>query len=277
MTNIVEQTPEKKSKLSGYLCIISTIIISIYLYKSQTADGLYYTFLITLILIELGTAPQPEKDNSTGTPILIYLIMYGIFLIYNSEHTALSNIHFWFGLFIGIILPIGIWIVFNEDFSTLEKKKFVAENQLNIDKRIVIDETKEILIDIQKEKLILWNNQTCKQSLEYKMLNFKDITDFDLIEDGFSKEQGRGMVSAVGYLAFGVTGAIIGTVAGDRKSKNFSSNLYVNLGINDLETPLITVPFMEKQIDKSSNEYQNALKKAQEFIAVLKYIKNNQR
>lgn len=265
------------SNLKNFLLIFTIVGISIYLFTSKTTSGLYYFLIFLLFMFDVNCTPEPENNNAVKIFINLYLFFYGCFLLYHwyNHDTVLYKIHGWLGLYFGIIARILMWVNYNINFSKVEKIKFLAENKFDIDKTIIIDTTKEILVDSKKAKIVLWENQTCFQSINHRTLAFADIYDYDLIEDGCSKLQGRGIVSAVGALTFGITGAIIGTVAGDRKSKNYCNNIYVNMSVNDINCPLISVVFLNTEVEKSSNEYKQALQKAQEFIAILTYAKNH--
>lgn len=281
MEEIKEQVSKQKktAKLTnfGYLLLLSAIVgISVYLFVTQSTNGWYYFMIFLLVVLHCNVVPEPDDDNFKRIMLNLYVFGYGWFLLYHwyNHDTVLYKIHGWMGLYFGIIAPILTWVTYNENVSKVEKLKFLAGNNFDIDRTIVLDTTKEILVESKKQKLIFWDNQTCFQDMNYRIFDFKDIYDFDLIEDGFSKLQGRGMVSAVGALTFGITGAIIGTVAGDRKSKNYCNSIYVNVSVNDLNCPLISVVFLNTEVEKSSYEYKQALKKAQEFIALLTFVKN---
>ncbi len=272
-TNVSIQWPFWATSMLSILAVG----ISIFIYLASTCDIWFYLSTFILLVIFASTRAEVEHPNLNNLLTNLYIILFGWFLMYQgfTKNTEIYTAHCWVGVLLGIIFPLTSWWSYNEDLSKHEKAKFISGNELDIERTINIDETKEILVDIKKQKVIFWDNQTCFQSLNYRIFDFKDIYDFDLIEDGFSKLQGRGMVSAVGAITFGVTGAVIGAVAGDRKSKNYSTNVYVNIEVNDINAPLISVVFLNREVEKSSYEYKQALKKAQEFIAVLTYIKNH--
>lgn len=259
------------------LLSILAVGISIFIYQASICDKWF--FLATFVLFIIFSLTRVEVENTNLNNILtnLYIVLFSLFLAYQgfTKNTEIYTAHCWIGILFGIVFPLASWWEYNEDLSKHEKEKFISGNELNIDRTINIDKTKDILVDIKKQKIIFWDNQTCFQNLNYKIFDFKDIYDFDLIEDGFSKLQGRGMVSAVGAITFGVTGAVIGAVAGDRKSKNYSTSIYVNIEVNDLNAPLVSIVFLNKEVEKSSYEYKQTLKKAQEFIAILTYVKNH--
>ena len=105
-------------------------------------------------------------------------------------------------------------------------------------------------------------------------MQYKDILDFELCIDNNSRLQGRGLISTVGALCFGVTGAVVGTVAGDRKIIENAKSIIVNILINDIESPLISVSFLPFEVDKESSEYNKYLVLAKNFIAMLTYVQN---
>lgn len=265
----------KSTIIKNITLIVFTIATSLYIYNVHQGKLILY-LTIALILLRICMTPITKTNRGMKFLINTYLFVYGLFLL-----PMITYPIFWLGVYLVFIAPSFDFLVLLSEVSTnaenreeSEKQKLITDNGLHIDKIVKIGEDLEILVDVNKQKIIFRNNSTLFHEFSQKMFDFKDIYDFDLVEDGYSKLQGRGMVSAVGALTFGIAGAIVGTVAGDRKSINHCSSLYVNVSVNDVDFPLITVGFLNEDVEKSSTKYQKALRSAQELTALLTFVQN---
>lgn len=137
--------------------------------------------------------------------------------------------------------------------------------------------TKFVVDDNSKKFGIISYNSTTKKA-EFKCYEYSKLINFNLYEDGEQLIAGRGLAAAGGALMFGVAGAVIGSVAGNRKVKNKCSELSVRIQVNDLQNPLLTLAILancDKSGSVASIYYNQAKKVADEVIATLTYIEAN--
>lgn len=110
--------------------------------------------------------------------------------------------------------------------------------------------------------------------VQFKEYNFSDLIDYELLESTESKLQGKGLMTTGGALLLGGVGALIGMNAGDRNIKKDKKFIIVNMQINDINTPLISIEFfnIDNQLEMF---YNDRLEKARELVAILAFIKSN--
>ena len=154
----------------------------------------------------------------------------------------------------------------NEKNALLEEAILTLENNgFKITRRIYVDRDNEIIVDDEHKQIAVRNENI------FRTVNYKDIIGYELCEDGGSINQGTMGGSLVGGLLFGVTGAIIGS-SGSKRSTPTVSSLLLNIMINDINSPIIPIPFIEYETQKSSATYKSTIALAHEVIAILKYI-----
>lgn len=137
--------------------------------------------------------------------------------------------------------------------------------------------TKFVVDDNSKKFGVISYNSTTKKA-EFKCYEYSKLINFNLFEDGEQLIAGRGLAAAGGALMFGVAGAVIGSVAGNRKVKNKCSELSVRIQVNDLQNPLLTLAILancDKSGSVASIYYNQAKKVADDVIATLTYIEAN--
>ena len=131
----------------------------------------------------------------------------------------------------------------------------------------------KFLVDDANKKFAIFHYKRGK-SATFKEFKYSDLLDFNMYENGEQQIEGRGLFSTVGALTFGVTGAVIGSAAGNRKVLNRCNELSVHLQVNDLQTPFISIVCVN-QCDNKHSSYIQGRQIAEDIIATLTYIANN--
>lgn len=131
----------------------------------------------------------------------------------------------------------------------------------------------KFLVDDKNKKFAIFNYKKNTPSV-FTEVKYSDLINFNLYEDGEQQLQGRGVMSAVGALTFGIAGAIVGSVAGDKKIKNKCKELSVRIQINDLNNPLLSIVCLVA-CKKDNPYFALAKQTADNIIATLTYIENN--
>lgn len=155
----------------------------------------------------------------------------------------------------------------------LKQNNFTVSKEIWLDVNDVKKSVKFVVDDYQKKfGLLTFDANTYNNQLQ--VWNYSALLDFNLFEDGDQMIPGRGLMAAGGGLLFGVTGAVIGSVAGDRKVKTKCNQMVVQIKVNDLNNPLVSL-MIATNCEKSSFIYKNAKEKADQIIATLTYIEAN--
>lgn len=110
-----------------------------------------------------------------------------------------------------------------------------------------------------------------------KIFDYKDIVDFELIEDGQTLAKGTGGKAAIGALTFGIAGAIVG--ASMKKQKNMCTNLQLIITLNDVINSNIVMQLIDSKwvkdgYDKNDIIYKSAFEFAKNVTSALAAIKN---
>lgn len=109
--------------------------------------------------------------------------------------------------------------------------------------------------------------------LKYDIYDYKDLIEYELIEDGSSIIKGRVGSAIVGGALFGAAGAIIGSARG-RSTKPTCTSMSINITVDNLNAPHRVIPIISSEVKKSSVIYTSALNTANEIISTLALIKS---
>lgn len=105
---------------------------------------------------------------------------------------------------------------------------------------------------------------------EYPTLfKFDDFLSFDIIEDGNTVKGGLGR-AALGGIAFGGAGAVVGAVTG--KTKKTLSEYKIKLNFEDPGNPFYILNLLPTEVKKGSPAYSKAENAMNETVAGLQYI-----
>lgn len=102
-----------------------------------------------------------------------------------------------------------------------------------------------------------------------------DINGYEVIENGESVTSGGLGRAAVGALAFGGAGAIIGAVTGKKQSKSYVDSMEIKITMYDLDNPVVYIPLINSKYKRSSLVYKSQVKLADQVIATLDTLLRN--
>lgn len=105
-----------------------------------------------------------------------------------------------------------------------------------------------------------------------KIFRFEELRGYELLEDDSEVTSGGLGRAAVGAAAFGSTGALVGAMTGKKKSKKVVETLVLKIDLYDLDFPCVMVPYINKSVKVTDNEYKKAYGAAQESISCLDLI-----
>lgn len=128
-------------------------------------------------------------------------------------------------------------------------------------------------MSIAAEKMIGGNKQKVgtKEWLEYK-----DLLNYDLLEDDSLVTSGGVGQALIGGALFGGFGAVAGGITGKRTQKKKVDSLYIKVTVNNFSSPCIMIPLITKPTKTSSKEYNNAFQQAHQILSTLDVIAHNQ-
>lgn len=188
---------------------------------------------------------------------------------------------------VGIIF---VWYVFSAASNTTKRRKLIDTYLQGIDdfdpvvKRIVCsNETKYFVayaIDDKNFKLCglkgNFNSRNNIKNVALKMLSFKDILASEIIEDGDSitstQRGSQAAGAAIGALALGGVGAVIGGLSGKTKSSTEVTNLTVRVIVNNISDPIFDIVYFNGKIKKSDSTYKSIRDEAVRFHRAIEIL-----
>lgn len=105
-----------------------------------------------------------------------------------------------------------------------------------------------------------------------KVYDFKDIIEYELLEDGDSVTKGGLGRAVVGGALLGGVGAIVGSVTGKKKTKSVINSLKIKITINDTSNPVIYINLITTKVKSNSSLYKMAYSQAQTILSMLSII-----
>ena len=183
-------------------------------------------------------------------------------------------------LFIGVV--VFIWFIIwaneaNKD-NEINKRGFkFAKKFSNMDDRVFGAESSLYFSD-EKEEILVVAQEKSEENASFRVLNYKDILEVEVIEDGDSITKTSRMSQAGGMLIGGIVlggvGAVVGGLSGSTKTINKVSTIDIKILINNKENPLyvFNVMTIKDGVAKKSSVYTNNKNNADKVHAILKVI-----
>lgn len=156
--------------------------------------------------------------------------------------------------------------------ANLQNKRNDINEELKIftltkpgNKRLLIDEKHRLLkIAPECKTFTRYNND------DYDIFRFDQIAAYELVEDGSCIARGGLGRAALGALAFGGVGAVVG--AATAKAKDVCNLLQIKLSIRDSMNSNYTMDFITSETKKNSIVYKTYFKEAQQCLSDLDII-----
>lgn len=106
----------------------------------------------------------------------------------------------------------------------------------------------------------------------YSLFNYDQIVDFEILENGSSIASGGLGRAAIGGILFGGVGAVVG--ASTRSFKGNCEELKIKVTVNNYKSPAFYIPLINSSTSKTSKEYKEKMKMAQDTLSKLQLITN---
>ena len=102
--------------------------------------------------------------------------------------------------------------------------------------------------------------------------NFSDIIGYEVLENNHSVTKGSLGGALVGGLAFGETGAVLGSILGAKKTFEVCNSLQVKVTVKNFDNPTIFVELLDGKASKNSSKYKNAAEDAARIVSAIQII-----
>jgi hypothetical protein len=142
--------------------------------------------------------------------------------------------------------------------KALIKNEFIAESSYLSD-----DFLSAIAISEPEEKVAIFKRNNVNEDLKMKSLNFKDILECAIKEDGTTvthTSKGSAVGNAfIGSVIAGGVGALIGAMATDKVTSDSIHKSTLTIVVDDLNEPIHEIHFLNSNmsVDRDSEMYQN--------------------
>lgn len=101
---------------------------------------------------------------------------------------------------------------------------------------------------------------------------YTDLLAYELLEDDSQVTKGGLGSAVVGGVVFGGVGAIIGGVTGKKKTKKVIESMMIKITVNDIDNPMLVIPFITKSTKVKSKDYKAAHTDAHKMLSMLAVI-----
>jgi hypothetical protein len=151
--------------------------------------------------------------------------------------------------------------------------KRIGTNTFNLRRDADFHVTKTVgnIVKLDEENR-LWYAQDMFGLHKSAIHSFDDILDFELLEDGDSVTKGGMAGATVGALAFGATGAIVGSITGKKTTKMNCTSMRIKVTLNDMSNPIEYIDLIRTNTSRNSSMYKTAMKQAQEILSLMQII-----
>lgn len=156
-------------------------------------------------------------------------------------------------------------IFIRENFKRSNNKFFIFNDY---DSMIALDEDNRKVAFISSKGIV------------YKIVNYKDILESHVVEDGISitKTSRGGQIGGAllgGFIAGGV-GAIIGGLSSEKRTSDKVKKIELKIIVNDTDKPVQTITFLkgenDKMFNKDTHEYKYAISQAEHWQSLMSVI-----
>lgn len=213
---------------------------------------------------------REKTDNTIALRILNTIVfLIGFFILLSGESYSVV------GLLMMIVSGLFLYSIAKKE----DNNKIMLDLEklgINISKVVDFGLLKDkVIIDDQNKVFVIAKIESyAKKKYSLNKFQYSKLLDFELIENNERIIKGSAMKTAAGGLTLGIVGAIIGA-SSKKELEKYCKNMKLLVNLDDLDSPLIQIPIIDKKIDKSLPKYKKMRKKAEELAGVFKYIQNN--
>jgi hypothetical protein len=129
----------------------------------------------------------------------------------------------------------------------------------------------------EEEAILLVQFRVTDYEVKERIIKLREILDVELVVNDRSVYKAGPIASlsaaAIGGIAFGGAGAIVGSLTSSRVGHGKIGNVALKLRANDIDEPFIEIPFITKSVKVSSVEAQARLDLAEKWTNLIQVIR----
>jgi hypothetical protein len=129
----------------------------------------------------------------------------------------------------------------------------------------------------EEDATLLVQFRVSDDKVKERLINLREILNVELVVNDLSVYKAGPIASltaaAIGGAAFGGAGAIVGSLTSGHISRGKIGNATLKLRANDIDEPLIEIPFVNKPIKASSTESKARLSLAEKWTNLIEVMR----
>lgn len=175
----------------------------------------------------------------------------------------------------GMVVTVIVQSIITSNKKKAMEKHLVRINDFSATQRVMGSNSDTgLAIDEQRKKICLIDHRLPTVSL--RVISYKDLLSSELFEDGTSvtKTVRSSQIGGVliGSLALGGVGAILGGLSGKTQTSEKINKIDLRLTINDTQSPLHDVSFLNVETKKDGLIYQQAMQQARHWHGLIEVL-----
>lgn len=199
------------------------------------------------------------------------LFIFGIFLAHGSAFLGLVVMVVAFALFLSFLK------VYDQKRSAIDFPALCQKEGLNY-KSNLSDPKKNLLLGISDDNTRVLVQFGCSGNVHRPLIDLTQVLNVELAVNDHSVYQAGPMASlsaaAVGGLAFGGAGAVIGSLAAGQLGRGMVGSASLKLRLNDIDEPLIEIQFICEPLKASSDEAKARLALAEKWTNLVEVMRH---
>lgn len=210
-----------------------------------------------------------NKRLSSMVTTIIFLA--GVYLVF--------AVHWLLGLFVIIVSIIGIGVMASQiaKDNTSEFEASCRQHSVTY-KPNYSDSEREFFLGLSEEDAtLLVQFRATDYEVRERLIKLREILNVELVVNDLSVYKAGPIASlsaaAIGGVAFGGAGAIVGSLTSGHVGHGKIGNATLKLRANDINEPLIEIPFVNKSVKTSSAESQARLGLAEKWTNLIEVMR----
>lgn len=169
---------------------------------------------------------------------------------------------------------LALWLYLK--FKDQQKIKNAVSNlkDFNSSETYIPSDHGKTSISIDKNgRKICFVDDTRGKGKRTRVYGYKDIYECEILTDGetYLKSSSTRVVAGyiIGGAIGGVAGAVVGGLSGAKTKKENIKSIKLSVRVNDTSKPIFIILFLNKEVKKGDNDYNEAIKTAQYWHALI--------
>ncbi len=200
-----------------------------------------------------------------------FVFLVGVYLVF--------AVNWVLGLIVIIGSGIGIGMMMSQIAKDMASEfEGLCQQHCVIYKPNYSDSKREFRLGLSEDDAtILVQFRASDYEIKERLIKLREILNVELVVNDLSVYKAGPIASlsaaAIGGVAFGGAGAIVGSLTSGHVGRGKIGNVTLKLRANDIDEPLIEIPFVRKSVKASSAESQTRLSLAEKWTNLIEVMR----